>query len=188
MRPPEDAGRIIRVWRERIGLTQEGLADALYVTFSTVSRWENGHVKPSNLAWKAVERVAAEHGSVLPGEHAPVAALLDHERTELRMPEYVAAGVGARRDDLHALPPGVREDGVGQPGGEVPTAERRRRPRVPHVQGVAAPFVDELGLDSVDTNEESPGLVLDLDVHRAQRDRRASDVKPSAWPSGPARR
>ena len=188
MRPPEDVGRIIRVWRERIGLTQEALADALFVTFSTVSRWENGHVKPSNLAWKAVEKLAAEHGSVPLGEDASAAALLDHERTQLGMPEYVAAGVGARRDDLHALPPGVREDGVGQPGGDVATAELGRRPRVPHVQDVAAPFVDELGLDPVDTNEKSPGLVLDLDVHRAQRDRRASGVKPSACPPGPARR
>src|SRR5438552_3972103 len=52
--PPRDAGRIIRAWRRRIGLTQEGLAQALRVTFSTVSRWENGHVKPSKLAWKAL--------------------------------------------------------------------------------------------------------------------------------------
>ena len=36
--PPREAGRIIRAWRRRIGLTQEGLAQALSVTFSTVSR------------------------------------------------------------------------------------------------------------------------------------------------------
>src|SRR6266566_5288932 len=34
--PPREAGRIIRAWRRRIGLTQEGLAQALSVTFSTV--------------------------------------------------------------------------------------------------------------------------------------------------------
>ena len=60
--PPADAGRIIRLWRRRIGLTQEGLAQALSVTFSTVSRWENGHVRPSKLAWKAIEQLASERG------------------------------------------------------------------------------------------------------------------------------
>ena len=66
--PPPHAGRIIRVWRRRIGLTQEGLAQALSVTFSTVSRWENGHVRPSKLAWKAIEQLAAERGSPLQDE------------------------------------------------------------------------------------------------------------------------
>src|SRR5439155_13753037 len=42
-----------------------GLAQALSVTFSTVSRWENGHVKPSKLAWKALEELASERGSPL---------------------------------------------------------------------------------------------------------------------------
>ncbi|HJQ85620.1 MAG TPA: helix-turn-helix transcriptional regulator [Candidatus Binatia bacterium] len=65
--PPADAGRIIRAWRLRIGLTQEGLAQALSVTFSTVSRWENGHVRPSKLAWKAIEQLATERGSPLAG-------------------------------------------------------------------------------------------------------------------------
>jgi len=60
--PPANAGRIIRFWRRRIGLTQEGLAQALSVTFSTVSRWENGHVRPSKLAWKAIEQLALERG------------------------------------------------------------------------------------------------------------------------------
>ena len=66
--PPPDAARVIRAWRGRIGLTQEELAHALSVTFSTVSRWENGHVRPSNLAWKALERLAAERGSLLLAE------------------------------------------------------------------------------------------------------------------------
>jgi putative transcriptional regulator len=63
--PPCDAGKIIRRWRRRIGLTQEGLAQALNVTFSTVSRWENGHVRPSKLAWKALEQLAASRGCPL---------------------------------------------------------------------------------------------------------------------------
>ena len=63
--PPPDASRMIRAWRQRTGLTQEHLAHALGVTFSTVSRWENGHVRPSRLAWKALVQVAAERGTLL---------------------------------------------------------------------------------------------------------------------------
>jgi len=66
--PPPDASRMIRAWRQRAGLTQEHLAHALGVTFSTVSRWENGHVRPSSLAWKALVQVAAEHGTLLVNE------------------------------------------------------------------------------------------------------------------------
>jgi putative transcriptional regulator len=69
--PPPQAGRVIRAWRRRIGLTQEGLAQALSVTFSTVSRWENGHVRPSKLAWKAIEQLAAERGSPLRADSPP---------------------------------------------------------------------------------------------------------------------
>ena len=35
------------------------------MTFSTVSRWENGHVLPSKLAWRALQQLAAELGSPL---------------------------------------------------------------------------------------------------------------------------
>jgi DNA-binding transcriptional regulator YiaG len=63
--PPPDAAHVIRTWRRRLGLTQEGLARALSVTFSTVSRWENGHVLPSKLAWRALQELAATHGCPL---------------------------------------------------------------------------------------------------------------------------
>ena len=66
--PPPDAPRMIRTWRQRAGLTQEHLAHALGVTFSTVSRWENGHVRPSGLAWKALVQVAAQRGTRLVDE------------------------------------------------------------------------------------------------------------------------
>jgi putative transcriptional regulator len=62
---PLDAAQVIRSWRRRIAITQEGLAQAISVTFSTVSRWENGHVLPSKLAWRALERIAAERGCPL---------------------------------------------------------------------------------------------------------------------------
>jgi putative transcriptional regulator len=66
--PPHDAGHTIRAWRQRVGLTQEGLAQALSVTFSTVSRWENGHVLPSKLAWRALQQLASERGIPLEPE------------------------------------------------------------------------------------------------------------------------
>ena len=63
--PPPHAARLIRAWRLRLGLTQEGLARALSVTFSTVSRWENGHVLPSKLAWRALRELAEARGCPL---------------------------------------------------------------------------------------------------------------------------
>ena len=63
--PPADAAQVIRGWRRRAAETQESLARALHVTFSTVSRWENGHVRPSKLAWRALERLAAARGCPL---------------------------------------------------------------------------------------------------------------------------
>ena len=62
---PADAAQVIRAWRRRVAITHEGLAQAISVTFSTVSRWENGHVLPSKLAWHALQRFAAELGCPL---------------------------------------------------------------------------------------------------------------------------
>lgn len=36
--------------RRQLGLSQEGLARELGVSFATVNRWENAQVKPSQLA------------------------------------------------------------------------------------------------------------------------------------------
>lgn len=52
----------IRELRTRIGLTQEEFAHAISVTVSTVNRWENGHAKPSKLAWRAIQALARRHG------------------------------------------------------------------------------------------------------------------------------
>jgi putative transcriptional regulator len=43
-------------------ITQEELARTLSVTLSTVSRWENGHVLPSRLAWHALKGFATARG------------------------------------------------------------------------------------------------------------------------------
>lgn len=45
--------------RERMSLTQEEMARALDVTVSTVNRWENGHSKPSKLASRVLDALAA---------------------------------------------------------------------------------------------------------------------------------
>ena len=55
----ENVHRSIRELRIRLGMTQEEFAHAVAVTFSTVNRWENGHAKPSKLARRAIESLAA---------------------------------------------------------------------------------------------------------------------------------
>ena len=65
--PPPDAGHLVRAFRQQIGFTEEELAHALGISFSTVSRWETGHMKPSRLAWQALAQLAAENGRPLQG-------------------------------------------------------------------------------------------------------------------------
>ena len=38
--------------RKKLKLSQKQLATAINVSYSTINRWENGHVVPSNLAVK----------------------------------------------------------------------------------------------------------------------------------------
>lgn len=39
--------------RRKLHLSQNQLASAINVSYSTINRWENGHVIPSNLAVKS---------------------------------------------------------------------------------------------------------------------------------------
>ena len=39
--------------RRKLRLSQKQLASAINVSYSTINRWENGHVLPSNLAVKS---------------------------------------------------------------------------------------------------------------------------------------
>lgn len=41
---------IIKIIRKQLNITQEQLARELGISFSTISRWENGHTIPSKLA------------------------------------------------------------------------------------------------------------------------------------------
>jgi len=44
---------VIKKVRLELKLSQQQLALALNVSYSTINRWENGHVEPSNLAQKS---------------------------------------------------------------------------------------------------------------------------------------
>ena len=43
-------GDILKEIRSELGITQEQFARELNISFSTLSRWENGHTVPSRLA------------------------------------------------------------------------------------------------------------------------------------------
>ncbi len=44
---------VVKQVRLELKLSQQQLAQALNVSYTTVNRWENGHVVPSNLAQKS---------------------------------------------------------------------------------------------------------------------------------------
>ena len=44
---------VIKKVRCELNLSQQQLAQALNVSYTTINRWENGHVLPSNLAQKS---------------------------------------------------------------------------------------------------------------------------------------
>jgi putative transcriptional regulator len=60
--------RSIRHFRRALGLTQEELAHAIGVTFSTVNRWENGHARPSKMALRALGALADAEVAAAKGE------------------------------------------------------------------------------------------------------------------------
>lgn len=47
-----DFAKQVKYVREQLKLSQKQLADALNVSFTTINRWENSKVTPSNLAQK----------------------------------------------------------------------------------------------------------------------------------------
>jgi DNA-binding transcriptional regulator YiaG len=52
----------IRSLREALKLSQEEFARELGVSFTTVSRWEHGHGKPSRLGKRQIEEIAGRLG------------------------------------------------------------------------------------------------------------------------------
>lgn len=55
--PAKDYAERIKRFRRERGLTQEGLAEELGVSFATVNRWENRQTKPSKLYWQQLQNV-----------------------------------------------------------------------------------------------------------------------------------
>jgi putative transcriptional regulator len=53
-------GNLIRDLRGVVGLTQEQFAAEVGVTYNTVNRWERGHMQPSPLALKQIDRILQE--------------------------------------------------------------------------------------------------------------------------------
>lgn len=53
-------GAEIRAFRERLGMTQQELADALGVHYMTVGRWERGEMEPSPLLGRALRDLERE--------------------------------------------------------------------------------------------------------------------------------
>jgi DNA-binding CsgD family transcriptional regulator/tetratricopeptide (TPR) repeat protein len=76
---PDDYAERLRRLRMRLGLSQGKLAARLGVSFASINRWERGQTRPSELAWRQVERLEAGEASAQPATApsrgaAPVAA------------------------------------------------------------------------------------------------------------------
>lgn len=50
---PMTFSEFVIIVRKKLKLSQKQLASAINVSYSTINRWENGHVIPSNLAVKS---------------------------------------------------------------------------------------------------------------------------------------
>jgi putative transcriptional regulator len=55
-----EVGHLIRKLRYLTGLSQEQFATTLGVAFSTINRWENGHMQPSPLALRQIKTMLTE--------------------------------------------------------------------------------------------------------------------------------
>lgn len=53
---------LLRAIRDKLGLSQEQLADRLGVSFATINRWEGGTVKPQRASLAAIESLARDTG------------------------------------------------------------------------------------------------------------------------------
>jgi DNA-binding XRE family transcriptional regulator len=61
----------LKACRERLGLSQQRVAQALGVSWGTVNRWEVGSGDPSPMAVSQIERWLAEHEVRPASEAAP---------------------------------------------------------------------------------------------------------------------
>ena len=60
--------KFIKDVRNELNLSQKQLAEALNVNFTTINRWENDHVTPSNLAKKSFFDLCENNSISIPDE------------------------------------------------------------------------------------------------------------------------
>lgn len=72
-----EVSHLIRKLRHLTGLSQEQFAQKLGVAFSTINRWENGHMQPSPLALKQIKTMLNELS------RSPVVELQEQSQTLL---------------------------------------------------------------------------------------------------------
>ena len=53
---------IVKIVREKSGMSQEDLAHALNVSFATINRWENGKTRPNKLTQTVFFDYCKKHG------------------------------------------------------------------------------------------------------------------------------
>lgn len=85
----------VKALREKLQLSQEEFAARLGVSFSTVNRWENGHVAPKKLALFRLEKLAQEASGNVPSDQG--------DGISGRLKDFLVVGV---RDRLLFLDPG----------------------------------------------------------------------------------
>jgi len=59
---PLDYSIRIKAVRQRLGLTQLGLAQKIGVSFASINRWENGQARPNRLAWQKILEAEQHQG------------------------------------------------------------------------------------------------------------------------------
>lgn len=54
--------QLVRLTRQKLGISQEDLARALHISFATVNRWENGKTRPNQLTETVFIDFCMQHG------------------------------------------------------------------------------------------------------------------------------
>lgn len=54
--------QLVRLTRQKLGMSQEDLARALHISFATVNRWENGKTRPNQLTETVFFDFCKQHG------------------------------------------------------------------------------------------------------------------------------
>ena len=92
--------------RERLRLSQQELADLLYVTRKSVSNWELGHTRPGRAYIHALEQILGELGDSTPEDLFTLADTV-RRSTELTgtQKQALLAALCDRTQGKHALTP-----------------------------------------------------------------------------------